>query len=107
MMCGHGGNPILFDRRKKTFRTLANPHSLRSITSHFFSLTLPPPPIPHPPHPRTGRHICITPYLKSIQKKYINQMKQPLSSADMGIFSPKISKYCYINEYRYRLHFDA
>ena len=29
----------------------------------------------------------------------------PLSSADI-IFSPEISKFCYIKKYKYRLHFD-
>ena len=40
-------------------------------------------------------------------KKYINHVTQPLSSADISIFSPKISKFCYIKKYRYRLHFDT
>ena len=29
----------------------------------------------------------------------------PLISADISIFSPEISKFCYIKKYRYRLHF--
>ena len=28
-----------------------------------------------------------------------------LTSANISIFSPKISKFCYIKKYRYRLHF--
>ena len=40
-------------------------------------------------------------------KKYINHVTHPLSSADISIFSPKISKFCYIKKYRYRLHFDT
>ena len=43
-------------------------------------------------------------YLKKIQK-YINHVKQPLSSAGINIFSPEIEKFCYIKKYRYRLHF--
>ena len=34
-------------------------------------------------------------------------MTHPLSSADIRIFSPEISKFCYIKKYRYRLYFDA
>ena len=37
------------------------------------------------------------PYLKKIQK---------MCSADVSIFSPESSKFCYLNKYRYRLHFD-
>ena len=39
-------------------------------------------------------------------KKYMNHVTHPLSSADISIFSPEISKFCYIKKYRYRLHFD-
>ena len=46
------------------------------------------------------------PYLKKIQK-YINHVTHPLSSADISIFSPKISKFCYIKKYRYRLDFES
>ena len=31
----------------------------------------------------------------------------PLSFADTSIFSPGISKFCYIKKYRYRLRFDT
>ena len=34
-------------------------------------------------------------------------MTHPLSSADISIFSPEISKFCYIKKYRYRLHFGT
>ena len=34
-------------------------------------------------------------------------MMHPLNSADISIFSPEISKFCYIKKYRYRLHFDT
>ena len=47
----------------------------------------------------------VIPYPKKIQK-YMNHVTQPLSSADISIFSPEISKFCYIKKYRYRLHFD-
>ena len=29
-------------------------------------------------------------------KKYINHVTQPLSSADISIFSPEISEFCYV-----------
>ena len=38
--------------------------------------------------------------------KYTNQLTHHLSSADISIFSPEISKFCYIKKYRYRLYFD-
>ena len=34
-------------------------------------------------------------------------MTHPLSSADISIFSPEISKFCYIKKCSYRLHFNA
>ena len=40
-------------------------------------------------------------------KKYMNHVTHPLSSADISIFSPKISKFCYIKKYRFRLDFDT
>ena len=40
-------------------------------------------------------------------KKYMNHVTHPLSSADISIFSPEISKFCYIKKYRYRLYFDT
>ena len=36
----------------------------------------------------------------------MNHVTHSLSSADISIFSPEISKFCYINKYRSRLHFD-
>ena len=48
----------------------------------------------------------VIPYLRKIQK-YINHVTHPLSSADISIFSPKISKFCYIKKYRYRLDFES
>ena len=44
---------------------------------------------------------------KEDPQKYINHVTYPLSSADIGIFSAKIIKYCYIKKYRYRLQFDT
>ena len=37
----------------------------------------------------------------------MNHVTHPLSSVDINIFSPEISKFCYIKIYRYRLHFDT
>ena len=48
----------------------------------------------------------VTPYLKKIQK-YMNHVTHLMSSADISIFSPEVSKFCYIKNYRYRLHFDT
>ena len=39
-------------------------------------------------------------------KKYMNHLTEHLSSAEISIFSPEISKFCFIKKYRYRLHFD-
>ena len=38
-------------------------------------------------------------------KKYMNHVADLLSSADVSIFSPEISKFCYIKKWIYRLHF--
>ena len=46
----------------------------------------------------------VIPYLRKIQK-YINHVTHPLSSADISIFSPEISRFCYIKKHRYRLDF--
>ena len=48
----------------------------------------------------------VIPYLKKIQK-YMNHVTHALSSTDISIFSPEITKFCYIKKYRYRLHFDT
>ena len=40
-------------------------------------------------------------------KKYMNPVTNPLSSAEINIFSPEISKSSYIKKYRYRLHFGT
>ena len=40
-------------------------------------------------------------------KKYMNHVTHPLSSAGISIFSPEISKFCYIKKYRHRLHFGT
>ena len=36
-----------------------------------------------------------------------NDVTHALSSADISIFSPEISKFCYIKKYRYRLNFST
>ena len=41
----------------------------------------------------------VIPYLKKAQKIY--------GSADINIFSSKVSKFCYIRKYKYRLHFGT
>ena len=40
-------------------------------------------------------------------KKYMNHVTQPVSSADITIFSSDIRKFFYIKKYRYSLHFDT
>ena len=40
-------------------------------------------------------------------KNYVNHVTYHLSSADISIFSPVISKFCYMKKYRYRLYFDT
>ena len=42
----------------------------------------------------------VIPYIKKIQKVY-ESCDIPLSSADISIFSPEISKLCYITKYRF------
>ena len=37
----------------------------------------------------------------------MNHVTHPLSSADISIFLPEISKFCYIKKYRYRFHLDT
>ena len=48
-------------------------------------------------------------YLRKIQKNIWNHDTHPcpLSSADISIFSPEISKFCYMKKYRYRFLFDT
>ena len=48
----------------------------------------------------------VIPYVKKIQKIY-NHLTHILSSADISIFLPEISKFCYIKKYRYRLYVDT
>ena len=40
-------------------------------------------------------------------KNYMNHVTNPLSSADISIFLPEISRFCYIKKYRYRFHLDT
>ena len=42
----------------------------------------------------------VIPYLKKIQKK-LNHVIHRLKFADISIFLPEISKFCYIKKYRY------
>ena len=42
----------------------------------------------------------VTPYLKKIKKNYVNHAIQPMSSANIGIFSPEINDFCYIEKHR-------
>ena len=44
-------------------------------------------------------------YLKKFKRIYESRGTVP--SAGIRIFSPKISKFCYINKHRYSLHFDT
>ena len=37
----------------------------------------------------------------------MNYVTHPLSSADISILLPEISKFCYIKKYRYRFHLDT
>ena len=62
-MYGHGANPIFFNKKDKdwTSRTLAKPHPLHPITSHFY-LSLQPPP------PQSGHHIFVTPKMELLVK---------------------------------------
>ena len=56
-------------------------------------------------HIRQWWNLAVIPYLKKTQK-YMNNVTYILSSANISIFSPEISKFCFIPKYRYRLHFD-
>ena len=57
-------------------------------------------------YPTMMKHGTVIPYLRKIQK-YMNYVTQHFSSAYISIFSPEISKFCYIKKYRYRLHFGT
>ena len=46
------------------------------------------------------------PYLKKIQKLYMNHVTHPISPAGISNISPEIRKFCYIKKYMYRLDFD-
>ena len=37
----------------------------------------------------------------------MNHVTHPMIPADISNFSPDISKFCYINKYMYRIHFDT
>ena len=57
-------------------------------------------------HPTMMKLGTVISYLKKIQKIY-KHVTHHLSSADISNFSPEISKFSNIKEYRFRLHFDA
>ena len=40
-------------------------------------------------------------------KRHINHATHSMHSADISIFSPKISNFCYIKKNDYRLHFNS
>ena len=66
----------------------------------------PPPPLPKICHiyPTMMKHYCtVIPYLRKTQKNN-NHVTHPLSSADIRIFLPEISKFCYIKKYRLHFH---
>ena len=39
--------------------------------------------------------------------KYINHVTHPLISADISIFSPEISNFCYTKKEKYIFHFNT
>ena len=51
----------------------------------------------------------VIPYLKKIQKIYESRdhVAHPLSHANISIFLPEVSKFCYVKKYRYRLDFTT
>ena len=57
-------------------------------------------------YPTIMKLLIVIPYLEKV-KKYMNHVTHPLSSGDISIFSPEISKLCYIKKYRCRLYFDT
>ena len=57
-------------------------------------------------YPGTTKRGTVIPYLRRC-KTYMNHVTHRLSSADISVFSLKISKFCYIKKYRYRLHIDT
>ena len=57
-------------------------------------------------YPTMMKLCTVIPYLKKIQK-HINHVTQPVISADISIFLPKIIKFCYIKKYRCGLRFDT
>ena len=59
MMSGHGANAILFDKKNKDWmsKTLATPHALCLIASHFCH--------PPTPYPIKVDLICVSPLSRS------------------------------------------
>ena len=57
-------------------------------------------------NPKKMKLGTVMPHLKKNQK--ISESRAYLlSSADTSIFSSQISKFCYIRQYKYRLHFGT
>ena len=46
-------------------------------------------------------------HLTKENRKYMNHVTNPISSANISSFPPEIRKFCYINKYKYRFHFDT
>ena len=67
-----------------------------------------PPPIPKICHtyPTMMKLDTVITCLKKIQKIYKSR-EHSLRSADVIIFSPEISNFCYFKKHRYRLHFNS
>ena len=57
-------------------------------------------------YPTMMKLATVIPYPKRIQKIYESR-DTPTDVSDVSIFSPQISKFCYIKKYRYRLYFDT
>ena len=60
--------------------------------------------LPHISHNDETWHSYI---LRKEDPKNIFHVTHPLSSANVSIFSPEISNFCYIKKFRYRLQFDT
>ena len=57
-------------------------------------------------YPTMMKFGTVIPYQRKIQKP-TNHVIHSLSSPDISIFSPKISKFCYTKKHAYRLDFDT
>ena len=57
-------------------------------------------------YPTLMKFGTVIPHLEKIQKIYESR-NTPLESSDISIFLLEISKFCYIKNYRYRVHLDT